>query len=388
MDFRQMNFLQWSVRVRAEMKTVCFRMEWSSPKIVLVASFALAVSAASCGGGAAKAGAPQGGGIPVKVEVARSIPVSDTTEYVATLKSRDSAVVMPEVEGRITQIYVHSGDHVSAGTALMQIDPSKQEATVNSNVQNRAAQIAALQYAKQQYERTNSLAAAGVVSKQDLDQAKSALDAAQAQLGSLDAQVTQQQVQLRYYKVVSPSSGVVGDIPVRVGDRVITSTMLTTVDKPGGLEAYIYVPIERSPLLKLNMPVQIVDADGKIIADSRVSFISPEVDNMTQSVLVKARIENNKDKLRTAQFIRARVVWKTQDSPVVPILAVSRIGGQYFVFVAENENGKTVAHQKALEVGDMVGNDYAVLNGIKAGDRVIVSGTEFLVDGMPVIPQA
>jgi RND family efflux transporter MFP subunit len=200
--------------------------------------------------------------------------------------------------------------------------------------------------------------------------------------------VTQQQVQLRYYKVVSPSSGVVGDIPVRVGDRVITSTMLTTVDKPGGLEAYIYVPIERSPLLKLNMPVQIVDADGKIIADSRVSFISPEVDNMTQSVLVKARIENNKDKLRTAQFIRARVVWKTQDSPVVPILAVSRIGGQYFVFVAENENGKTVAHQKALEVGDMVGNDYAVLNGIKAGDRVIVSGTEFLVDGMPVIPQA
>jgi RND family efflux transporter MFP subunit len=359
-----------------------------SPKIVLVASFALAVSAASCGGGAAKAGAPQGGGIPVKVEVARSIPVSDTTEYVATLKSRDSAVVMPEVEGRITQIYVHSGDHVSAGTALMQIDPSKQEATVNSNVQNRAAQIAALQYAKQQYERTNSLAAAGVVSKQDLDQAKSALDAAQAQLGSLDAQVTQQQVQLRYYKVVSPSSGVVGDIPVRVGDRVITSTMLTTVDKPGGLEAYIYVPIERSPLLKLNMPVQIVDADGKIIADSRVSFISPEVDNMTQSVLVKARIENNKDKLRTAQFIRARVVWKTQDSPVVPILAVSRIGGQYFVFVAENENGKTVAHQKALEVGDMVGNDYAVLNGIKAGDRVIVSGTEFLVDGMPVIPQA
>jgi multidrug efflux pump subunit AcrA (membrane-fusion protein) len=72
----------------------------------------------------------------------------------------------------------------------------------------------------------------------------------------------------------------------------------------------------------------------------------------------------------------------------VPILAVSRIGGQYFVFVAENENGKTVAHQKALEVGDMVGNDYAVLNGIKAGDRVIVSGTEFLVDGMPVIPQA
>ena len=62
---------------------------------------------------------------------------------------------------------------------------------------------------------------------------------------------------------------------------------------------------------------------------------------------------------------------------MVPILAVSRIGGQYFVFVAENQDGKIVAHQKPLQVGDMVGNDYAVLDGIKAGDKVIVSGTEF-----------
>ncbi len=355
--------------------------------VALLASMALAVTAASCGGGAAKGGPPQGGGLPVKVEAARSEPVSDMTEYVATLKSRDSAVIMPEVEGRITQIYVHSGDRVSAGKPLMQIDPSKQEATVNSNKQNQVAQTASLQFAKQQYERTSSLAAAGVVSKQELDQAKSALDAAQAQLGSLDAQTQQQQVQLRYFRVVAPSNGIVGDVPVRVGDRVITSTMLTTVDKPGSLEAYIYVPIERSSQLKMNMPVQIVDSDGKVIADSKVSFISPEVDNTTQSLLIKARIANNNDKLRTAQFIRARVIWKTQQSPVVPILAVSRIGGQYFVFVAEDQNGKVVAHQRALQVGDMVGNDYAVLDGIKAGDKVIVSGTEFLVDGMPVIPQ-
>lgn len=320
--------------------------------------------------------------------MARPVPVNQTTEYVATLKSRDSAVIMPEVEGRITQIYVHSGDHVAAGAPLMQIDPSKQEATVASNQQTRTAQVAALQYAQQQYDRTKSLAAAGVVSKQDLDQAQSALDSAQAQLKSLDAQVQQQQVQLRYYKVVAPESGIVGDIPVRLGDRVIVSTTLTTIDKPGSLEAYIYVPIERSAQLKMNMPVQIVDSDGKIIADSRISFISPEVDNTTQSVLVKARIANNNDKLRTAQFTRARIVWGTQEAPVVPILSVSRLGGQYFVFVAEDQGGKIVAHQKAIQVGDMVGNDYAVLQGIKVGDKVIISGTQFLVDGMPVIPQA
>ncbi len=351
---------------------------------VLTAS---ALGLACSGNAASKAQAPQGGGMPVKIEVARSVPVSDTTDYVATLKSRDSAVIMADVEGRITQINVHSGERVAAGTVLLEIDPRKQQATVNSQEHNRTAQEANLQFAQQQFDRTKGLADAGVVSKQDLDQARAARDAAAAQLHSLDAQVQEQQVQLHYYRVVAPWAGVVGDVPVRVGDRVTSSTTLTTVDKPGSLEAYIYVPIERSGDIKMNLPVQIVDSEGKPIADSRVSFISPEVDNTTQGVLVKATIANHSDKLRTAQFIRARVIWGTHEGPVVPVLAVSRIGGQYFAFIAEDQNGKTVAHQKPLRVGDMIGNNYVVLDGVKNGDKIIVSGTQFLVDGMPVIPQ-
>jgi RND family efflux transporter MFP subunit len=138
----------------------------------------------------------------------------------------------------------------------------------------------------------------------------------------------------------------------------------------------------------MNLAVQIVDAAGKALADSRVSFISPEVDNTTQGVLVKATIANHSDKLRTDQFIRARVIWGTHQGPVVPVLAVSRIGGQYFVFLAEDQDGKTVARQKPLRVGEMVGNNYEVLEGLRNGDKIIVSGTQFLVDGMPVIPQA
>ena len=342
----------------------------------------------ACTGGAAKgAQADATPSVPVKIQVAQSISLNDTTEYVATLKSRDSAVIMPQVEGQITDIPVHSGDHVSPGTVLMQIDPTKQQATVNSQEHSRAAQEANLAWAKQQYDRVSALATAGVVSKQDLDQAKSNLDNAQAQLRSLDAQLQEQQVQLHYYRVTAPANGIVGDIPVRVGDRVTTSTMLTTVDKPGNLEAYVYVPVERSAQLRQDMPVQIVDGTGKVIADSRISFVSPQVDNTTQTVLIKARIANNEDKLRNLQFIRARVVWGTHQGPVVPVLAVTRIGGQYFAFVAEEQNGRLVAHQKPLKVGDMVGNDYVVLEGIKPGDKVIVSGTQFLIDGAPVTPQ-
>ena len=324
-----------------------------------------------------------------KVIDAKALPVHDSSEYVATLKSRDSAVVMPQVEGIITQIYVHSGDKVEGGAALMEIDPLKQQATVKSLESARAAQEAQLNWARQQYQRTQGLASAGVVSKQDLDQAKATLDAAQAQIDSLNAQVREQEVQLHYYKVVAPRGGIVGDIPVRVGDRVTTSTQLATVDQPGSLEAYVYVPVERSSQLKMNSPVQILDSNGKAMAETRVSFISPQVDNTTQTVLVKARIANGNDRLRQSQFIRARVVWGTHQNPEVPILAVSRLAGQYFAFVAEPQNGNSfVARQKPLQIGQTVGNDYEVLAGIKPGDKVIVSGTQFLLDGVPVIPQS
>jgi len=343
----------------------------------------------ACSKPSAQADQPQGmPSIPVKVEVARSVSVSDTTDYVATLKSRDATILMPQVEGLIIGINVRSGDRVKRGAALMQIDPLKQQATVTSQEQARAAAQANLAWAKQQYDRISALAAAGVVAQQDLDQAKSAYANAQAQLSALDAQVQEQQVQLHYYRVTAPTDGIVGDIPVRVGDRVTTSTVLTTIDKPGSLEVYVFVPAERTAQLKAGMPVEILDGAGNVVADSRISFISPEVDNTTQTVLIKAPVANSEDKLRHLQFIRARVVWGTHEGPVVPVLAVTRLGGQYFAFIAEEQGGKLVAHQKPLRIGEMVGNDYVVLEGVKPGDKVIVSGTQYLVDGASVAPQS
>ncbi|MGC2549711.1 MAG: efflux RND transporter periplasmic adaptor subunit [Candidatus Sulfotelmatobacter sp.] len=350
---------------------------------------ALACAGATLGcSGSAPANAHAGGppAMPVKVEVARATPVNDSTEYVATLKSRDSAVIMPQVEGQVTKIFVHSGEMVKDGAPLMEIDPLKQQATVKSQQSSLEAQQANLNWTKQQYERAQGLYSAGVVSKQDLDQAKSAMDSAQAQMDSLEAQVREQEVQLHYYRVVAPRGGIVGDIPVRVGDRVTSSTQLTTVDQPGSLEVYVYVPIDHAAQLKMNLPVQVLDSNDKVLANSRISFISPQVDNATQTILVKARIANSNDALRQSQFIRARIVWGTHDNPEVPILAVSRLAGQYFAFVAEPQNGGYVARQKALKIGQTVGNDYEVQDGIKPGDKVIVSGTQFLLDGAPVTP--
>ena len=69
---------------------------------------------------------------------------------------------------------------------------------------------------------------------------------------------------------------------------------------------------------------------------------------------------------------------------MIPVLAVSRINGQAFAFVAENENNTLKARQKMIHVGEMIGNDYAVLDGVKPGDRIITTGTQFLTDGAPI----
>jgi RND family efflux transporter MFP subunit len=241
-----------------------------------------------------------------------------------------------------------------------------------------------VRFAQIQWERSQKLYAAGVISKQEYDQARTNLDTAQEQLRSLEHQVREQLVQLHYYSVVAPTDGIVGDVPVRVGDRVAVTTLLTTVDEPGSLELYISVPVERSKDLKMGQSVQLLDTAGNPVADSRLDFISPQVDSGTQSVLAKAAIKNSSDALRTFQFARARIIWGIHQGPMIPVLCVSRINGQFFVFVAEGRGKSLVAHQKMVRLGELMGNQYVVLDGLKAGDLVVVEGSQNLVDGATV----
>src|SRR6266446_384191 len=356
------------------------------------AAFLVALAASTFVYGCQKSAADNAPGavapaLQVQVQIAPAVKIPDTTEYLSILKSRQSAAINPQVEGQITRIFVKSGDHVQAGTLLLQIDPLKQEATVNSQEASRAAQEANLRYAKVSLERAQKLFEAGVISKQEMDNAQSGYDAALAQVKSLDEQVKQQRVELHYYGVKSPMDGIVGDIPVRMGDRVTVATMLTTIDEPGALEAYIYVPAERARNLKVGLPVRLLDSAGNSAGDTRITFVSPQVDTETQSVLAKAMVENSPGKLRIAQQVRAQITWGTHEGPVIPVLAVQRINGQFFAFVSVKEAKGTVARQKTLKLGETMGNDFAVLEGLKPGDHVIVSGTQFLQDGMAVTEQ-
>jgi len=351
--------------------------------ILLVCAIASVLLLTACSRGRAEG--PQAVmAAPVKVQKVDSHEIGDTSEYVATIKSRNSATIMSDVEGWIFNIRVKSGDSVKKGQTLMEIDPRRQQATVSSFDSQRASKEATLQWAKLQLERNKTLYESGVVSKQDLDQAQSNYDAAVADVKSLDAQVNQQQVQLKYYSVFSPTDGVIGDIPVHIGDRVTNTTPLTTIDERRGLEVYIAVPSERAREIKMGAPVDVLDNSGKVLLQTKVYFISPQIDTATQSVLAKAPADRAADVLRAMQLVRARITWNTHPGITVPVVAVSRISGQFFAFVAEQQDGKTVAHQRPLQLGEISGNDYTVLSGLKAGDQVVVSGGQSLADGAPV----
>lgn len=354
--------------------------------LTLAAGVIFSVSFSGCKHQTVAAAPPQA--MPVKVMPVTLSPVPASDTYVSTIKGRRSATMQPQVNGNLTRIFVKSGDVVKAGQLLMQIDPLKQSAAVQSQQGTQAQKKALYDYNKIQVDRQKKLYEAGVVSRDAFDQATQAYENSKADYDANAALTETQQQQLQYFQIRAPFSGIVGDVPVHVGDYVSPTTVLTTVDENVDLEAYIYIPTERATEVRTGLPVEIIDSAGRVLVQTRVNFLSPQVDNGLQSILAKAPIPRGAKGLRTEQLIKARVTWNENPTPVIPVLAVTRIGGQSFVFVAAQKDGKYAARQVPVSLGEPIGNTYPVLKGLNAEDKVIVSGLQFLQDGVPVQPMS
>jgi RND family efflux transporter MFP subunit len=350
----------------------------------------IGLAATGCKNKPAAPAGPGMQGMPVQTVAVSLSPVPQSSEYVATIKSRRSATMVPMVQGTLTQIRVASGDHVKNGQVLMEIDPRMQTAAVASARATERQKKAVYDYNVVEIERQRKLFEAGVTSHDAYDQARQSHDNAKADYESAVETRKTQEEQLAYYTVRAPFDGVVGDIPVHVGDLVspaISQTIaLTTVDENKDLEAYIYVPTERSGQVRKGLDVELMDNTGKLLEKTKIDFLSAQVDSTLQGILVKAPVHATPEILRNAQMIKARVIWSTTPMAVIPVLAVTRQGGQSFVFVAQQQNGHFMAHQTGVTLGDTVGNTYSISSGLNVGDRVIVSSTQFLVNGMPVVP--
>lgn len=315
-------------------------------------------------------------------------PIPQTSEYVATIRSLRSTTVQPQVDGIVRQVLVKAGDRVQQGQPLLQIDADRQQALVTTTESQRAAREAEVTLAQQNLARAQKLFAAGAVSRAELDLAETTAKTAQAQLDAVASQIRETQVQLQCYRVTAPAAGVIGEITIRQGDRVTPATEITTIDQAQGLEAYISVPLERVTALRTGLSVELLDQDGKVMSTDPITFVAPRADDATQSVLAKATLRQPPPSIRVMQYVRARLIWSNEPRLTVPLVAVNRIAGQYFVFIAEQGAQGAVARQKPVTLGEVVGEDYIVLGGLNPGERVIVSNVQKFGDGAPVKPAA
>jgi len=366
-------------------------MPATSPRLaVFILSSSLLVAACGANGaGAPGAGGPGGPGggpppMPVETLTLAEKPVELTSEYIGSLKSRRTTAIQPQVEGFITRIAVRSGDQVRQGAVLFEVDSASQQAGLASLESTRAVRAAELSYATQELERNKTLYTAGAVSQRELAQAETAARTAEAALKALDEQLRQQKTDLSYYRVTSPTSGTVGDIPVTLGERVTKTTVLTTVDENDVLELYVSVPVQQAADLKVGLPVRIVDDRKQVLATNPITFVSPSVDS-TQTVLAKAALVDGRGKFRSDQQVRAQIIWRSEQGLTVPLTAVTRINGQYFAYVVEKQGDLTIARQKAVTLGDLVGNDYVLRGGLEPGEQLITAGIQKIGDGAPVM---
>lgn len=380
-----------------------------------------------------------GGAVPVTLESMQPSTLRDQAEFVGTLDAQAGVVLQPEANGRITRIYVSSGDQVAAGDPIMELSADRSQAELSAALasvsaaqsarDNSRAQLQSLvaqririeadvKLQDTEFERTQRLVEAGAQSQQELDEverdrnaatasltaAREEIEAAQASLAQAEAFLEQSQATAEATRedlldktVTAPIAGVVGDIPVELGDYVQPGATLTTITQNEVLELEIDVPAEQIGEIQLGMPVELFTfSSDDPVATGSLSFISPQTDAATQTVLAKARFSNLSSNLQDNQRVDVRVVLDERPGLLVPATAITRLGGQSFVYVAADapppEDGQPpmegqVAQLRPVTLGAMQGNNFQILDGLSAGEEIVTTGLLNLQDGSPIAPQ-
>ncbi len=207
---------------------------------------------------------------------------------------------------------------------------------------------------------------------------------AEAEVAEAIAEVSGLEVQLEETAIVAPFTGIVGDVSGKIGDFLSQGDAITTLTENQRLDLRLPIPIERKADLKIGLPVTISDPQGEVLATGKISFISPTVNQNSQTLLAKATFDNQSGRLRDNQFVRSMVIWNERSGTViVPVNAITFQGEQRFVYISEGVETLTAKKQQ-VELGLVQGDNAEVLSGLRPGQKLIVSGTQKLSDGAAI----
>ena len=382
----------------------------------------------ACGGPPQHVGGPPA--TAVQVAAVETAIVRDSSIFIASLESEDFTALRPQVSGRVNEVYVKLGDLVTAGDPILQINPARQQAAFESRNAAISSAQAALDSARATVEASRArlqelqadveltrgrlatnerLVEAGAISQDELNESLRNLRQAEAairtqeetiraevaevaeaerELEEARADAVEQEVILATFRLTAPFSGVVGEVAVKIGDYVTPETVLTTISQSNSLEISLNIPVERLPEAELGTPIELIDSRGAALGTSEISFIAPDVNPSTQTVLVRA-IFGNTGQLRSDQFVRARAIWDERSSLVVPVTAVTNLGGQNFVFVAQSQSDSEgyTAIQTPVQLGRLQDNRYEVLSGLTGDEQIVITGTQKIFNSAPIAPE-
>ena len=337
------------------------------------------------------------GSTPVGYVVVNTQPLNLTQELAGRTSAYLVSEVRPQVGGIIKARLFTEGGQVSAGQSLYQIDPATYQAAYDSALAQQAQAQANYDSAKQKADRYTQLISIKAISQQDYDDAQTALKTAAASLALQKAAVQTARINLNYTKVVSPISGQIGKSTVTPGALVTANQTAALATVQDLSKIYVDISQSASDLLKLKRALASGElgapdhaangADVTLTLDDgstypltgRLEFSDVTVDPATGSVTLRAVFANPQGLLLPGMFVNARIVKGTVSQAIlIPQGAVvlDPTGGAS-VLLAGADNK---AHKQAITLGQMQGNQWQVLNGLKAGDKVIAEGAMKLKD--------
>ena len=321
-----------------------------------------------------------------------------TNSYPATIKGKQDVEIRPMVSGFITKLHVDEGAVVRKGQVLFSIDPVQYQAAVNSAKATVETAKAALNTQELTTANKRELNKKQIVSDYDLLMSENQLAQAKASLAQAEAQLVNAQNNLSYTRVTSPSDGVVGTIPYRVGSLVSPSiaTPLTTVADISEMYAYfsmterqLLAMIREGGSMKENLErlpsVHLQLIDGSIYPDSgRVETISGVIDQTTGSVNMRALFPNAKNILRSGGTGNVVFPNPMENVIMIPQSATTEIQDKKFVFVVQPDNTLKNTEINVFTLND--GKYYYVTAGLKPGDKIVLEGVQNLKDGQAITP--
>ncbi|HSI59316.1 MAG TPA: efflux RND transporter periplasmic adaptor subunit [Ideonella sp.] len=313
--------------------------------------------------------APQGNGAagdrgPAVVEVGRVevARLEDDLQAVGSLRAHQGVVLRPEVSGRIKALAFTDGQPVKRGQLLVQLDDTLQQA----QMQQAEAQA---QIARTNLSRSRELLAQNFVSQSAVDQNAAAVQVAEAQVALAKAQLVRM-------RIVAPFDGVAGIGVVDLGDYVKDGADLVSIEDLSSISVDFRLPERSSARIKAGQAVEVaLDAMPGRRFNGRVEAIDSQLDADGRSLLVRARIANGDLSLRSGMFARARIVFAVREQAlVVPEEALVPQGGkQYVVKLVEGQQGP-VSQRIEARLGLRVPGKAEILEGLRAGDRVVTAG--------------